>query len=106
MVALSPHRPPALCTPTTRIRMLIRTPGRVLRPTVGTASVLSSCVALALAMPVAHADDPPATDSANPVLLPKVTVKDQAPDANPDADPDAPYKIDRLSSSKFTQPVL
>jgi catecholate siderophore receptor len=29
-----------------------------------------------------------------------------APGANPYADPEAPYKVDRLSSSKFTEPVL
>jgi catecholate siderophore receptor len=29
-----------------------------------------------------------------------------APGADPYADPDAPYKADRLSSSKFTQPIL
>jgi catecholate siderophore receptor len=30
----------------------------------------------------------------------------QRPGANPYADPAAPYKVDRLSSSKFTEPVL
>lgn len=29
-----------------------------------------------------------------------------APNANPYADPVAPYKVDRLSSNKFTQPIL
>jgi len=30
----------------------------------------------------------------------------RAPGSNPYADPSAPYKVDRLSSSKFTEPVL
>jgi catecholate siderophore receptor len=35
-----------------------------------------------------------------------VDVTARAPGADPYADPDAPYKADRLSSSKFTEPVL
>ncbi|HUO44768.1 MAG TPA: TonB-dependent receptor [Burkholderiales bacterium] len=40
--------------------------------------------------------------------LPEVKVQAEVakPGANPYADPDAPYKADRLSSSKFTEPVL
>ena len=30
----------------------------------------------------------------------------RAPDGNPYADPAAPYKVDRISSKKFTQPIL
>jgi catecholate siderophore receptor len=42
-----------------------------------------------------------------PVQLGAVKVQGQnAGDANPYADPDAPYKVDRLSSSKFTESVL
>jgi catecholate siderophore receptor len=41
-----------------------------------------------------------------PIALPTLNVEGQAPDANPYADPVAPYKADRLSSSKFTEPVL
>lgn len=43
------------------------------------------------------------TPSAGPQTVP---VFARAPDANPYADPVAPYKADRLSSSKFTQPIL
>jgi catecholate siderophore receptor len=42
-------------------------------------------------------------------LLPQhesVNVQGRAPGADPYADPDAPYKADRLSSDKFTEPVL
>jgi len=35
-----------------------------------------------------------------------VNVTARAPSADPYADPEAPYKADRLSSSKFTEPVL
>src|SRR5580698_8849777 len=35
-----------------------------------------------------------------------VVVTARAPGADPYADPDAPYKADRLSSNKFTEPVL
>jgi catecholate siderophore receptor len=43
----------------------------------------------------------------NTVQLGAVQVEGQvAPDANPYADPAAPYKADRLSSSKFSEPVL
>ena len=35
-----------------------------------------------------------------------VDVTSLAPGADPYADPDAPYKADRLSSSKFTEPIL
>ena len=55
--------------------MLIRTrpPSRGLSHTVRTASLLGSCIALALsAMPVARADDTPATDGTDPVVLSKV----------------------------------
>jgi catecholate siderophore receptor len=73
-----------------------------------TAGLLSSCVALACAtMSSAGAAEPaPPADAGTPAVLPKVTVKDQTPDADPYADPAAPYKVDRLSSSKFTEPVL
>ena len=50
---------------------------------------------------------PPAADGT--LTLPAVQVQGQTqtvPDANPYADPTAPYKSDRLSSSKFTAPVL
>ncbi len=35
-----------------------------------------------------------------------ITLTDRAPGANPYADPVAPYKADRLASSKFTEPIL
>ena len=35
-----------------------------------------------------------------------VSVTARAPGADPYADPDAPYKADRLSSSKFTEPIV
>ena len=35
-----------------------------------------------------------------------VEVTGRAPGADPYADPEAPYKADRLSSSKFTEPIL
>ena len=47
-----------------------------------------------------------ATDGDHAIPLAKVQVTGNAPDANPYADPAAPYKVDRLSSSKFTEPVL
>ena len=49
-----------------------------------------------------------AADADQPaVQLGPVTVQGQgAPDANPYADPNAPYKVDRLSSSKFTEPLI
>ena len=54
---------------------------------------------LLLAVPVAAQD--------NAVQLGPVRVEGQGtPDANPYADPMAPYKADRLSSSKFTEPIL
>jgi len=40
------------------------------------------------------------------VLTESVDVTARAPGADPYADPDAPYKADRLSSSKFTEPVV
>ena len=45
---------------------------------------------------------------ASVVVLPQVTVQAQpaAPDASPYGDPDAPYKADRLSSDKFTEPLV
>ena len=73
-------------------------------------SLISSCIVLAIAaMPVAMAQDnadQKVADAKNPKVLPRVVVQGQAPDANPYADPMAPYKADRLSSSKFTEPVL
>jgi catecholate siderophore receptor len=70
------------------------------------ASLISSYVALACAaIPAASAQDSTATPSP-PATLPKLTVEGQALDANPYADPQAPYKADRLSSSKFTEPVV
>jgi catecholate siderophore receptor len=45
--------------------------------------------------------------ASGPVQLGPVRVEGQNnPDADPYADPDAAYKADRLSSSKFTEPVL
>jgi catecholate siderophore receptor len=72
------------------------------------ASLVSSYVALACAaVPVAMAQDSTqTTEGKNPTTLPKLTVEGAAVDANPYADPAAPYKADRLSSSKFTEPVL
>lgn len=50
----------------------------------------------------------PAGDDANATQLGPVRVEGGAlaPGADPYADPEAPYKADRLSSSKFTEPVL
>ncbi|WP_158543497.1 TonB-dependent receptor [Dyella solisilvae] len=83
------------------------------------ATLLSSCVALAFAaMPPAMAQDSngntsittstntQSSDASQAQVLPKITVQGTVLDANPFADPMAPYKVDRLSSSKFTQPVL
>jgi catecholate siderophore receptor len=39
-------------------------------------------------------------------LAPIQVIGQRTPDANPYADPAAPYKVDRLSSAKFTEPVL
>lgn len=63
---------------------------------------MASAFTLGQASPAAAAEaDQPA------VQLGPVTVEGQvAPDANPYADPNAPYKVDRLSSSKFTEPLL
>lgn len=48
-----------------------------------------------------------APQSGGAIQLGAVRVEGQnAPDADPYADPAAPYKVDRLSSSKFTEPVL
>lgn len=49
-----------------------------------------------------------AASASRPVRLGTVQVQGQgfAPGADPYADPNAPYKADRLSSSKFTEPVL
>lgn len=79
-------------------------------------SLISSCVALACTTtPAAMAQDSTqitqgsstqAADSKNSDVLPAITVTGQRPDANPYADPAAPYKVDTLSSSKFTEPVL
>ncbi len=75
-------------------------------------SLMSSCIALACAATApAMAQDsnnanPQAADASHPSVLPKIVVEGTVLDANPYADPMAPYKIDRLSSSKFTQPVL
>ncbi|MDE1146094.1 MAG: TonB-dependent siderophore receptor [Azospirillaceae bacterium] len=50
----------------------------------------------------------PQAGSGKALQLGAVRIESQggAPDANPYADPSAPYKVDRLSSSKFTEPVL
>ena len=40
------------------------------------------------------------------IQLGAVKVEGAAPDANPYADPVAPYKANKLSSSKFTEPVI
>ena len=49
-----------------------------------------------------------AASASRPVRLGTIQVQGQglAPGADPYADPNAPYKADRLSSSKFTEPVL
>ena len=49
----------------------------------------------------------PASGDTDPIQLDRVLVLGQSVgDANPYADPAAPYKADRLSSSKFTEPIL
>lgn len=85
-------------------------PPRQLNHAVLRVSLISSCIALACAtMPAAMAQDSTgsqAADARNPAVFPKIVVEGNALDANPYADPMAPYKVDRLSSSKFTEPVL
>ena len=88
----------------------------------GGALFATSALAMVMAAPAAHAQQaqdqtkpvqvaqaaPPASgDSA--IQLGAVRVQGEAataPGADPYADPDAPYKADRLSSSKFTESVL
>jgi catecholate siderophore receptor len=67
--------------------------------------LLVSTAAMACALPVqALAQQAPQT---GPVQLGPVEIEGQSaiPGANPYADPDAPYKADRLSSAKFTEPL-
>lgn len=72
----------------------------------GTASTSALTALVMMTAPVRAQDAaaPPTT----PLMLGTVHVEDKAAarDANPYADPAAPYKADRLSSSKFTEPVL
>ncbi len=71
------------------------------------ASLIHSCVVLACAaMPAARAQEVAQAADVKAVELPSVTVTGRASDANPYADPSAPYKVDRLSSDKFTEPVV
>ncbi len=73
------------------------------------AGLISSYVALACAaVPAAMAQSSTQTpdNGQSPAVLPRVKVEGQTSDASPYADPAAPYKADRLSSSKFTEPVL
>jgi catecholate siderophore receptor len=80
---------------------------RRLNHTVLKASLISSCVAMACAAaPAMTQESQPASGQEQPATLPTVTVETQVPAANPYADPEAPYKADRLSSDKFTEPVL
>ncbi len=70
-------------------------------------TLVHSCVVLAwAALPTARAQEIAQATDAKAVELPTVTVTGRLPDANPYADPAAPYKADRLSSDKFTEPVL
>ena len=86
------------------------TPPRRFGRTVRQANLINSCALLAFAavspahpQEIAQATQAP-NDSA--VALPSVTVTGRTADANPYADPAAPYKVDHLSSSKFTEPVV
>ena len=79
---------------------------------IGTGLVAATALSGALACPAAAQESPRAEPSADgaPILLGAVKVEGGdaplAPGANPYADRAAPYKADRLSSSRFTQPVL
>lgn len=84
-------------------------------PTVATRpaapAVLSATLAALLAGPVhaqATGEPLPVDDQGrHTTQLDEVEVEaDAPPDANPNADPAAPYKVDRLQSDKFTQPIL
>lgn len=82
-----------------------------------TAFALSTAAALAedkttdkatdVPVQVAQADTASKSTSSSAVQLGPVRVEgENKGDANPYADPDAPYKVDRLSSGKFTESVL
>ncbi|HWB49291.1 MAG TPA: TonB-dependent receptor [Stellaceae bacterium] len=57
-------------------------------------------------LPAATEGSLPAAPGAMTLSPVRVQGQNNAPGANPYADPEAPYKADRLSSSKFTEPVL
>ncbi len=77
------------------------------------ASVLSAAIAATIGG-AAQAQD--AADSSNDAeksatekntqTMDTIVVEARMPAANPHADPQAPYKVDRLQSSKFTRPIL
>jgi catecholate siderophore receptor len=69
----------------------------------GRKAALMASTALALALSASAA----AAQTNSAVQLGTVRIEGEgAADANPYADPDAPYKADRLSSGKFSEPVV